>query len=380
MVNRVVIIRDRFVDGDASINRLLGYAKGFSEQGAEVHVVFANRGRLVGNEPQYEGVLFYYLCDSLSNRILKFKLLTLIIYTFKLYSFISKGDKVLLLGYPHPLAYQIVCKLKKAKVFCEITEHPFYQEKVGYKDLFITKLFNRMLKRIDGVFVISHSLRDYYLQKGVKSSAISIINMFVDIDRFAGITQDLGVEKYIAYCGTVSNYKDGVDILIKSFAIFHKKFSDYKLYIIGSVSEYTLERLNEYIFQNGLNSSVVFTGRILSDKMPKILSNASILALARPNNIQAQNGFPTKLGEYLCTGHPVVITRTGEIDKFLTDGINCIFSQPDSVTDFAEKLIWTATHSKEANHIGENGRRLVLTYFSYKIETEKALHIMNNRK
>ena len=50
-----------------------------------------------------------------------------------------------------------------------------------------------------------------------------------------------------------------------------------------------------------------FTGRTSPEVMPQILTDASILALARPNNVQSQNGFPTKLGEYLATGNPVAI-------------------------------------------------------------------------
>ena len=47
-----------------------------------------------------------------------------------------------------------------------------------------------------------------------------------------------------------------------------------------------------------------------------------MLVLARPDNIQAKGGFPTKLGEYLATGNPVVVTKVGEIPNYLIDGVN----------------------------------------------------------
>ena len=64
--------------------------------------------------------------------------------------------------------------------------------------------------------------------------------------------------------------------------------------------------------------------------MPKYLCNAKLLALARPDSIQAQGGFPTKLGEYLATGRPVVVTKVGEIPDYLEDGVNAFLSDINS--------------------------------------------------
>lgn len=76
-------------------------------------------------------------------------------------------------------------------------------------------------EKLDGLLVISNSLKDYFINQGIKPNNVCVVNMFVDATRFErrDKTDD---EKYIAYCGSVSSKKDGVDILIKSFAIFTK--------------------------------------------------------------------------------------------------------------------------------------------------------------
>lgn len=61
---------------------------------------------------------------------------------------------------------------------------------------------------------------------------VHVINMVVDANRFHGLKKDATVEPYIAYCGNASNSKDGVDNLIRAFAIVAKKYSNIKLYII----------------------------------------------------------------------------------------------------------------------------------------------------
>ena len=101
-----------------------------------------------------------------------------------------------------------------------------------------------------------------------------------------------GIEKYIAYCGNGANRKDGVDLLLKSFAIISNKHPEYKLYIIGKAPSNDSEnyKLAEEL---GIINRVVFTGVVPAADIPQLLTNAEILALARPNSIQNTYGFPT---------------------------------------------------------------------------------------
>ena len=57
----------------------------------------------------------------------------------------------------------------------------------------------------------------------------------------------------------------------------------------------------ELIENLGVKNSVIFTGIVSAAEIPQILKNATVLALDRPDSLQAQCGFPTKLGEYLLT-------------------------------------------------------------------------------
>ena len=124
----------------------------------------------------------------------------------------------------------------------------------------------------------------------------------------------------------------------------------------------------------------MFTGQILPSAMPQMLVDAKILALARPNNLQAQNGFPTKLGEYLSTANPVVVTSVGEIPLFIKDGVNGFLAEPDSPKSFADKLIWVADHYEEACRVAARGRKLAENEFSYKTQSKVLYDLMNNEK
>ncbi len=379
MNNRVVIVRQKFVEGSAPTNRTLGYAKGFAELKKDVHVVFLfpNSGSEKYNKKIYN-VTFHYLWDKIPGFLLKSKLLTCFFVIIKYILFLKKNDFVLLLGgflvpyYFHPF--------RSTFAFCETTEHPFVNDNVRFKHKLLECFFLNMIKKTKGLFVISNSLKDYY-SKFINSDMIYISNMFVDFTRFLNCNTFDKNEKYIAYCGTLSNYKDGVDILIQSFAIVNQKYPDFKLYIIGEKMKNEMEwqKIQTIINDKNLSDNIIFTGKIMPDEMPILLSKAMILALARPNNIQAKNGFPTKLGEYLCTGNPVVVTRTGDIDMFLEDKISCIFAEPNNINDFAEKLIWTVENYDEAKIIGIKGKEQALNAFSYKKQTEKVMQIMEEK-
>ena len=110
--------------------------------------------------------------------------------------------------------------------------------------------------------------------------------------------------------------------------------------------------------------------------MPQVLKNAKILALARPQSLQNTYGFPTKLGEYLLTGNPVVITRVGDIPLFLKDKESALMSDCHDIQAFADNLLWALDNYEEAQIIGERGKRVAEEHFNYLNETRKMVHFM----
>jgi len=95
-----------------------------------------------------------------------------------------------------------------------------------------------------------------------------------------------------------------------------------------------------------------------------MLSKAVMLALARPENKQAEGGFPTKLGEYLATGKPVVVTNVGEISVFLKNNVNAFIARPGDAKDFADKMKLVLEDYPQALNVGQAGQELAKTTFS----------------
>lgn len=373
---RIIIVCRRYCPGEAWTNRILAYAKGFVENGAEVVLVYlvCDKQRSF-YDISIKGVSVVNLWQTDRWLAKRNRKLSYIINILRLKSILKDGDIVFTYGYETFLMMFLTHINKNIRVFSEITEHPYVIYTRG-KNKRNVKLQNHLLRKLDGLFVITEQLRTYFLSVGIPDNRIHIINMFVDVDRFMGMKSEMA-EKYIGYCGTVSFYKDGVDTLIKAFANFVKGAPNYKLYIIGGFESPSIEtQTHEIIKQLSIQDKVIFTGRVSPDSMPKLLINASILALTRPNNIQSQNGFPTKLGEYLATGNPVVVSRVGEIPQFIIHQKNGFLCEPDNVDSVVEQLSWIVSHNDEAKHIGACGKELCYNEFSSTVQTKNALKTM----
>lgn len=370
---KLYFVRISYEPNGAPTNRLLSFIEGFSKLGIDVEVVFVlcdfnSRSRITQEWPH---IHVTYLWDKLD---IKNRYLRQLSYSFLSWRFVKKlkkGDTVVLFDIQRML-FTLMEKRKDVKVYAERTEHPFaYHTRAVDMGKFV-----RYSKQLDGLFVISKPLKDYFEEQGVEPSKIHLINMTVDTQRFEGLKKEPVEEPYIAYCGTASNNKDGVNDLIKAFSIVSQKYPQYKLYIIGKGLTKDDDSGNLQLVESlNLQDKVKFTGVVPAEKMPQLLKNAEILALDRPDNLQAKYGFPTKLGEYLLTENPVVVTKVGDMPKFLVDGESALLAEPQDEQSFSTKIIWAIEHPEQAAEIGAKGAEVARIHFNAFTESKKMAQI-----
>lgn len=368
----------QYAPNTASTNRVMAYIKALSELGVQTCVVFfmPNKAHEKMAE-KYPNTEVKYLWDSWYIDIPRINTISLRFYIRRFIQSLKPEDTVYVYGFVDLVV--ALSRMQSLKVFAECTENPEAAFVPRLRGTTVSK-YLQACSSITGMVVISEGLKNYFISRGCKKDKTFVVNMIVDTTRFGGL-QKQSSESYIAYCGTASNTKDGVDQLIKAYGVAVKRHPDYKLYIIGSTlsKQQSFDNL-ELVKELGIEDKVVFTGIVSSEKIPQLLKNASILALDRPNNLQAQYGFPTKLGEYLLTNNPVVITKVGDIPLFLKDMESALIAQPENPEDFADKLCWAIEHPVEAAVIGCNGRAVAEKQFNYLTETRKIISLINTNK
>lgn len=370
---KIIILDTYFEYGTAGANRQLSYAKGFQSQGIETWIVSFCVHRAKGYIPD-DGIK---LLGLLATRIKGPKIVRGFVAVLSLIWFlvfkVSKDDKLLVCG--SEFYFPLILFFKRDNIYYEITEGPG----VINKSLETSKLYLHYCNKFNRIFPICTNLKKWFLERGIPESKLAIINMTVDHSRFNNIKKDQK-EKYIAYCGSVGNVKDGVDKLLEAFYTYHKEIKDRKLYIIGPVtSEKIKKEYENYVHKHMLDDFVVFTGAVLPTDMPKLLCNAEMLLLTRPNNEQAHYGFPTKLGEYLLTENPVIVSNVGNIADFLEDNISAYIITPDDIEAFTNKMVFVSTHLNDARTVGKLGAECARKNFNYKIEASKILKSMDLR-
>jgi glycosyltransferase involved in cell wall biosynthesis len=268
----------------------------------------------------------------------------------------------------------------KVKLIIDSSEHPLR----NCIDNKISQYIGRQrlaLERglYDGIFCISNYLIDFYRTNGFAESKLFLVPSTVDTGRF-NIMYDSPLKyDYIAYCGSLTILKDGVNVLIESFSKISEKHPGINLVLIGTGDTREEEMMIKNLVHSlHLESRIIFLGLLPRTEIPPYLINAKILALARPKSKVADAGFPSKLTEYLSTGNPIVVTRVGEIPYYLKDKEHAFLTEPDNVNDFADKLDFVLDNFDLAKQVGAKGKELTTTTFNYNFQAKRMLTFINS--
>ena len=258
--------------------------------------------------------------------------------------------------------------------------HILFLYPLKYGSLYRWYELNHFYKIFDLLLVMTTPLKEFYGKRIKQNANIEVIPMTVQPERFENILEESPFQKpYFAYAGYLGDDKDGVNILLKAFSIVAKEYKNVLLVLIGySNNQVHHDNLIQLAKENNIVNKVIFTGRIHRDEIPLYFCNATGLVLSRPDNLQAKGGFPTKLGEYLATGKPVVVTKVGEIPHYLKDNYNAFLAEPDSIESFASKMIELLSNPDKAKQIGQRGKWLSEEVFNYKVQAKRILEILNN--
>lgn len=383
-MNIIAITVGSYPRGEATTNRNISLLKGLFELSNNVELlVLSPTNKLIAGQRlkkgTIDGVKYEYTSKTIEcSKSLISNIWILLLSIFKALRIIDYKNKtnkidviILLLSEPllmHP--FILYSKRYGINIFHEQTEA---LEIVFLKDTIISRLrlgyYKRLVKKLTGIYVISSYLKNYFTGF-INENRICVVNMTVDHTRFIRDEQSPFEFKYIAYCGTMYGNKDGLNDLITAYASIVNQI-DLKLVLIGDIKDERSKYVADLINNKKLNKRVILTGSVQSSDIPKYLLNSEILVLSRPDNIQAKGGFPTKLGEYLLTQKPIIVTETGDIPNFLQDGINAFLVKPDNPTLFAEKILYVYNNYETALLVAKNGKSVALNNFNYITETKK---------
>jgi glycosyltransferase involved in cell wall biosynthesis len=392
----LILTSNPFPIGLAATNRILSYCKGFAANGCVPMVVCIRatetNKRIFNTEVKgsFQGIDFIYPGNRTvrSKSFLSRRLNDFIGIVKSLYFVISALNKKTMsagIYYGNNLIFEllsvIIFRLYGIRYFKEESENPevyFVNRKDLLSHLSKFIMINILYKLYSGVLVMTPQLMEYFIAKGHHKQKLLLVPHTIEMDRFS-IQREQTTrfnwegKDYMAFMGSLSESKDGVLTLLETFALIKIKYEELSLNIAGDGSDHEVKLLQKTIERLNLRNSANLLGRVPSDAIPQFLCGAKVLVSCRPESLQSEYGFPTKVLEFLASGVPTVTTATGELKNYLIDGVNCFIAAKAEPKVIAEKVFEVFDDYDKALCTAQLGVNLVKEKFNHVENTKKFL-------
>lgn len=357
-----VVTHAPFPQGNVSTMRYTSYLKALAESGVFCYVIIYCPTRMASHIKDSSGVhagINYQYATDITWR--KYNIINKIIYLIKglvnSITYLNKNriSTIILYGdnpFVVNLFYWAYCKFTGKRFIGDRSELPTNRVQKSKLKLYLYGIKQRMF---DGMIIMTKQLMHFYQKYSNNDDFLLFMPMTIDPSRFDGIRKETPEKPYIAVVFGTHN-RDGLLESLKSFDLYCKKEGKYDIQIIGDYSNMpNKEELDAQISSSEFKERIHILGRQPNFKVPRILYNASIL-LTTPNYYNS-GGFPTKLGEYMLSGVPVVATKAGELLDYIVPNTDMLISNPGDFESISNNLLCIENDTSLAKTLSENAKK-----------------------
>lgn len=357
-----VITQAPFPVGNVSTMRIISYLKSLVKIDIYAYVLVYCPTRMASgiqvSEGVYEGINFQYATDITWK---KYNLLYKIVYLLKglfnslsylksqnISTIILYGDNLFIVN----LFYWLYTRLKGIRYIGDRSELPLEKIRKSCLKLYFYGLKQKMF---DGIIVMTKRLVQFYSRYSSKQDYLFMLPMTIDSERFQGVQKVYIHDHYIATVFGTHN-RDGLFETIKSFEIYCKKGGSFNLRLIGDFENMPNKSSLESLINNSdYKSRIIILGKQANEVVPSILFNASVLVTTP--NYYSSGGFPTKLGEYMLSGVPIVATDVGEVSNYIIPDVDMLLCKPGDIEGISSAMLMLERNSNFARKIALNAER-----------------------
>ena len=158
--------------------------------------------------------------------------------------------------------------------------------------------------------------------------------------------------------------KDSISKILHAFARFKRETqSTCKLVFTGPQANEKCRYL-PMIQELGIKNSVDLLGLVSPKRVTALQRHAAMTIIYKSDNLQTRNCFPTKLGEMLISGIPVITTTVGDANIYLENGKSAFIIEPDDEDNLVKYIKYILDNPYEAQKIGTEGKTIAQKYFN----------------
>ena len=383
-------IYNAFPEGMAAARRQLCYAKGLIAEGNVVDVNVCHKledeDRGVPSVGNVDGIPFRYISGRVKqkNKLLRgldYKILDFFRMYRYAYKNIHKGDVVFCYFYGMicHLIMIFIAHVKGAKVVREVCEYPYVFEKQNFKTKILRYAeLNFIYPLYDGFIPISKNLEKLVLCHKASNAKSVLIPILVDGERKSTKCKPLIKYPYILHTGTMLEQKDSISIILKAFAEFKKKDkNNVRLVFTGPQANNHCQYL-KMIDDLSISNYVDLLGIVSNEEIVTLQNFASLSIVYKSDNLQTRNCFPTKLGEMLYAGVPVITTPVGDANLYLKDKFSAFIVKVGDIDELADTILFAFENPKLCREIGLKGKKVAETEFNPYLQGKRLSQFYNS--
>ena len=232
------------------------------------------------------------------------------------------------------------------------------------------KISNYTYRHADRIRVISDSMKDTLIKKGVPAEKITVIYNWIDTETTTPIERDanplfdeLNLPRnnfYVTYAGNLGNSQN-VDILI-ACAEALKDYSDIRFVVFGGGSE--KDKFEKKLADSQLTNIHLFPLQPM-ERVSQVysLGNASFVTCKKGVGVGA---FPSKAVSIMATATPVITSFDLDSDlcRIVAENEAGLCADAEDVQGAVDAILTYYTNQDLCNQHGANARRLACERFS----------------
>ena len=231
----------------------------------------------------------------------------------------------------------------------------------------------------DEVIVISESLREYLILKGIAAEKITVLPNGVDSEVLSPLkkSEDL-IERYqlenstvLGFVGSITNY-EGLELIIDTVEALNNsnEFTErFKLLVVGDGQHRAV--LQRKVLDQNLSDDIIFTGKVPFETVKDYYSVIDIAPFPRQDKLVCQLVTPIKTYEAMAMGKRVIVSDVNALKEMVIDQVNGVYFKADNQEAFEEAVI--SVLNNEA--IGESAREWVVENRDWKVLLKKLVKV-----
>lgn len=252
--------------------------------------------------------------------------------------------------------------------------------KLLFKILFAFERY--MWRKVDKVIAISDAFKTFLVDNGIPESKIGVVPESIDVEMFRAQGPTVKIRKryginndilLIMFHGVITRCK-GLYTLLRAVPLVLKQIPAAKFMIIGNGPE--LKRLKKLSQKLGIENSVIFTGWIPFQEIPRYLNEADVGIPMRSGNLGNNFVVTTALLQYWAMKKPIVAPNLSAMASIIDNNSNGLLFKPDDKNDAAKKIIYILQKREEAKKMGIQGRITTEQIFNIGLIAQKMLDVL----